>query len=196
MQPLRLVAGLFVALSVIACGAQEPDGSSSGAARAAGPTGSSADSSQASRSSTGAVPHEKLAALFPTISGFKRDAEPKGETDGGISRVQADYQQEGGIAGLSVEMMDVSTNAMMLSAFKQIQSHPGTTKTEIGTQKTMTIAGFPAYEEWTPEAGNGSVGVLVADRFLVTVTGSTVGKVDVIHKAMDAIDLKKIAALK
>jgi hypothetical protein len=193
MKPLCLVAGLCAAISIAACGGSAPDASPAGSTGAA-----SAGSSPGSGSgSSAAVPHEKLAALFPVISGFKREAEPKGDTDGGISRVQADYQQEGGgIGGLSVEMMDVSTNSMMLTAFNEIQRNPRTTKTDIGTQKTTTIAGFPAYEEWTPEAGNGSVGVLVADRFLVTVTGSSVGKVDVIYKAMDAIDLKKIAALK
>lgn len=180
MKPLHAAAGLCLAFCVAACGGSRPDASASD-----------------STASSAAVPHETLATLFPVIPGFKRETEPKGETDGGISRVQGDYQQDGGgMGGLSVEMMDVSTNLTMLAAFKEIQRHPGTTKTDVGTQKTTTIGGFPAYEEWTPEASNGSLGVLVADRFLVTVTGSSVGTVDVIYKAMDAIDLKKIAALK
>lgn len=196
MKPLRLLSGLCLAVSVAACGGGTAHDDSSGTAGA--PAGSSAAATSSSSVTPGAaVPHEKLEALFPAIPGFKRETEPHGETDGGVSRAQADYAQEGGgMAGLSVEMMDVSTNSMMLAAFKEIRRRPDTTKTDIGTQKTTTVAGFPAYEEWTPEGTNGVLSVLLADRFLVTITGSSVGKVDVIYKAMDTVDLKKIAALK
>jgi hypothetical protein len=180
MKPLSLLAGLAVAVFVAAAGSG---------------TASTAPSDSPGQ----VVPHEKLVALFPTIPGFTRDSDPTGTTDPEmhVSRAQADYTQErGGMATLSVEIMDVSTNSMILMPFKEIQRHPGTHNTETGTQKSTTVGGFPAYEEWTPQVGNGVVGILVADRFLVTVTGSSVGKVDVIYKALQSIDLKKIAALK
>lgn len=180
MKPLSLLASLGMAVCVVAGPGAAPSVSFSA------PPGQ-------------VVPHEKLAALFPTIPGFTRESDPTGTTDTEVhvSRAQADYTQEsGGSGALSVEIMDVSTNSMMLAPFKEIQRHPGTHNTETGTQKATTVAGFPAYEEWTPQAGNGVVGILVADRFLVTVTGSSVGRVDVIYKALESIDLKKIAALK
>jgi hypothetical protein len=198
MKALRVLASLGIAALVAGCGAGTADPSSSNAAGAA-TTSSAASSPPSGASSSEVVPYEKLAALFPTIPGFKRESDPKGDTDAAehVSRAQADYTQEGGgMGGLSVEMMDVSTNSVMLTPFKQIQGQSGTHKIGNGTQRSTTVAGFPAYEEWTPEAGNGVVGILIADRFLVTVTGSTVGKVDVIYKAIEAIDLKKIAALK
>lgn len=195
MKPLHLLCSLGLAVGVAACGGSAPDASSSGAG-APGATGSAASGPA---SSSAVVPHEKLAALLPNIPGFTTDAAPRGEThpEDMISRVTASYVAEDRSgASLGIEMMDVSTNAMMLTAFKAIQQNPGTHKTITGTQKTLTIGGYPAYEEWTPEAGNGTVSVLVAERFLIAVTGESVGKVEVIHKAIDAIDLKKIAALK
>jgi hypothetical protein len=33
------------------------------------------------------------------------------------------------------------------------------------------VQGFPAYEEFTAESGHGEIHVLVADRFMVVVTG-------------------------
>jgi len=191
MKPFHVLSVICLGLVTAACG-----GSSAGSDPAA--SASSSAPAPSSSGSTKVVPHEKLVALYPEIPGFKHETEPKGETDTNenVSRVTADYIQDGGIAGLSLEMMDVSTNQVMLAAFKEIQRHPGTQKTAAGTQKTTTIAGYPAYEEWTPEAKNGVVSVLVADRFVVTMTGNSVGDVSVIYKAMDAVDLKKIAALK
>ena len=135
---------------------------------------------------------------MPSMAGWTRDTPPKGETDTeqGVSRVQADYSQPGGMGGISVEIMDVSTNATMLEPFRQALRIQGVEKTSTGTKKATTVAGFPATEEWTPEPTNGVVAVLVADRFAVTVTGSTVGTVAVIYKVLDSIDLKKMAALK
>jgi hypothetical protein len=193
MRAFRVLAGLCVVVGAVACGG----GGDPATSRASVPASSSAAGSPASSSAV--VPHEKLAALFPAIPGFKRESDPRGETDTAqnVSRVQADYTQEGGgMGGLSVEMMDMSENSAMLAPLKESLRIQGTKKTGLGTQRVTTVAGFPATEEWTPEAGNGVVSVLVADRFVVTMTGSSVGNVSVIYKALDSIDLKKIAALR
>jgi hypothetical protein len=79
-----------MAVSVVACGGAADDSATSTAA------GSPAVSSASSPVSGDVVPHEKLAALFPTIPGFKRETDPKGETDTTehVSRVQADYKEK------------------------------------------------------------------------------------------------------
>lgn len=195
MKPLCLVAGFCVAIVwTAACG-----GGSGAAADNASAGSSTAAPASSSGSSSTVVAHQKLAELLPTIPGFKREYEPRGDTDTdqNVSRVQVDYIADAGGAGLSVEMTDVSTNSMMLAPMKVLLKAQGTQHSAGGTtEKATSVAGYPAVEEWTAEAGNGSVTVLVGDRFVVKVEGSTVGKVDVIYKALEAIDLKKVAALK
>ena len=94
-------------------------------------------------------------------------------------------------------MMDVASNLDMLGPLKALLKSTATKTDAIGTtQKVITIGSHVATEEWTPAAGNGTVSVLVGDRFIVTVTGSTVANVGVIHKVVESIDLTKVAALK
>ena len=189
-----IALGLCLVLTTAGCGGASSDGAASTA------TASTTAASTSSSASLKAVPHEKLTELLPTIPGWKRESEPRGDTDTtvNVSRVQVDYVQEGSSgAGLSIEMMDMASNSGMLALIRESLKRQGTWKTADGsTQKSLTVADYPATEEWTPGAGNGTVSVLLSDRFVVTVTGSTVGNVGVIHKVFESIDLKKIASLK
>lgn len=195
MKSVRLMVSLCLAVAGVACGGASGDSTARNDSAA-----STAGSSGSSSSSAKVVPHEKLAELLPNIPGFKRESDVNASTDpdANVSRVQLDYIQDGGgTAGLSVEMMDVAANSVMLAPMKELLRLQGTRQTAAGTEEKVTsIAGYPAAQEWTPQANNGSVSVLVGDRFLIKVTGSSVANVDVISKAVEAIDLKKIAALK
>ena len=154
--------------------------------------------SQAPAASSGSggvtvVPHTALEALLPDLPGWTRGT-PKSETDRAenVSRVTVDYDQPG--STISIEIMDTSRNEHLIgaarSAIASPVASPGTT---VGT---TTIKGFPASEEWTAEAKNGVVQVLVADRFTVAVTGSSVADLATIRAVASAIDLQKLAALK
>jgi hypothetical protein len=192
MKTLRILAGLCLVSISVGCGGGADTSSTGAAGSTAGPASSSA--------SAKAVPHEKLAELLPAMPGWKRETEPKGDTDpsSNVSRVQVSYVEDGTSgAGISVEMMDVASNAEMIAPLRELLKISGTRTGPGGTtQKVINIAGHVATEEWTPEANNGNVSVLVGDRFVVTVTGSTVANVGVIHKVVEAIDLKKVAAVK
>ena len=143
------------------------------------------------------VPHEKLLELLPALPGWTRGV-PQGttDTDEAVSRVQVDYNQGQGIGGLSIEIMDTTMNADILGPLTELLKANRTETVAAGTRKVTTVAGYPATEEWTPEAGNGVISVLVADRFVIGVTGNSVGDVSVLRKVCDAIDVKKLAALK
>ena len=91
---------------------------------------------------------------------------------------------------------DSSLNQMLTSAFLMGAKAGVVEKTADGYTKGTTVAGFPAVESWTPAAKNGELGLLVGGRYLVKVNGSTVPDVETIRKAVEAIDLKKLAALK
>jgi hypothetical protein len=187
MKRIHLPLALCCLLAGVTCGGRA-DRQTSGAPDASAPA-----------SPLRAVPHEKLAELLPILSGWTRESDPRGDTDAAanVSRVHVDYQQDGGTGGIGVEIMDVASNLNMIGPLKALlKSTAAKTDANGTTQKVITVGGHIATEEWTPEAGNGTVSVLVGDRFVVTVTGATVANVGVIHKVIESIDVNKIAALK
>ncbi len=149
-----------------------------------------AEVSQACR----AVSHTQLEALLPVLPGFGRNR-PVGETDNeeAVSRTTVDY--EAGAAVISIELMDSCRNVDMLSQLREFLA-TGPPATRGTLQRSVPIRGFPAYEEWTAESQHGEVHVLVADRFMVKVTGSLVASLAVVEGAAGAIDLQRLAALK
>jgi hypothetical protein len=186
MQPRNPLAVLsLVALIAAACG-----GSTDSTPSASGSATSPAAGTSAKVT---VVPHESLQALLPDLPGWTR-GEVKGDTDRteSVSRVTVDYDK--GESTVSVELMDSSLNPNLLASIKDILkapvASPGT------TVATSTIAGFPAAEEWTAEAKNGVVHVLVADRFMLAVTGSTVPDLATLRRVAETIDLRKLASLK
>ena len=140
------------------------------------------------------VSHSQLEALLPVLPGFGRNR-PKGETDNleAVSRTTVDY--EAGAAVVSIELMDSCRNPDMLSQLREFlaQGPPVTAGT---VMRSLPIRGFPAYTEWTQESQHGEVHVLVADRFMVKVTGGLVESLAVVEGAATAIDLQRLAALK
>jgi hypothetical protein len=177
-------AWLLLAVLTAGCG---------GAGSSGAPAGDRPETSSVSTTKATVVPHESLQALLPDLAGWTR-GEPRGETDRSesVSRVTVNYDK--GESTISIEFMDSSRNEQMLAPLRGILASPAPSPgTTVGTS---TIGGFPAAEEWTAEAKNGSIHVLVADRFMVAVTGSTVPDLATIRAALDAIDLQKLAALK
>ena len=191
MKTPRLLLGFCLVIAG-ACG-----GSADSASGSAPASASSGAASAGSSSSLKAVPHEKLAEFLPNLSGWKREAPPNLDTDtsANVSRVQQSYEKGDG-SSISVEIMDAASNQQMIVPLRELLKVSGTTTTAAGTQKVIKVAGHTAAEEWAADVRNGNVAVLLADRFIVTVTGSMVASLDVIHKVFDSIDLQKLAALK
>jgi hypothetical protein len=161
-------------------------------------TQNSGPATQPPPSSSGAcqvVSHSELEKLFPVLEGFSR-GKPNGETDTGekVSRTTADYEdRSGGAAVISVELMDSCRNPHMLSQLQEFLTTgpPATAGTAF---RSIAVDGYPAYEEWTAESQHTEIHVLVAERFMVKVTGDLLNKGPVLNAA-EEIDLPKLAAL-
>ena len=139
--------------------------------------------------------HSQLEALFPVLSGFTRGM-PKGDTDPqeAVSRTTVDYDDAKHSATISVELMDSCKNPYMLSQLREYLK-TGPPQTQGTVFRSVPYKGFPAYEEWTAESQHTEIHVLVADRFMVKVTGDLVG-LPVVQNAANAIDLQKLATLR
>lgn len=151
-------------------------------------------------SSAKVVPHETLLEFLPNLTGWSQERAPQGETDTteGVSRVQVTYAQQGGIGGISIEIMDTSGNNNILGPLREFIKANRTERSGGGAIETtpVQVLGFPGQQEWTPEAKNGTLSVLVADRFTVGITGNSLANADVMKTTAEAIDLKKLASLK
>jgi hypothetical protein len=143
-----------------------------------------------------AVRQLQLEALLPVLPGFTRGT-PKGETDDteAVSRTTVDYEDRaGGAAVISVELIDSCRNPDMLSQIRQFLK-TGPPATRGTTFRSVPVHGFAAYEEWTAESQHSEIHILVADRFMVKVTGDLVN-LGPVQNAARAIELQKLAALR
>jgi hypothetical protein len=87
-----------------------------------------------------------------------------------VSRTTVDFDRKE--ETISVEIMDSCGNADVLMLMRQtLRTLPPATAGT--TQRHTTVNGYPAYEEFTAESGQGELHVLVADRFMVKVTVGT-----------------------
>ena len=142
-----------------------------------------------------AVPHPQLEALLPTLPGFARQM-PHGETDNqeAVSRTTVDYEEPRGAGTISLELMDSCRNPFMLSQLREyLKTGPPPTRGTVF--RSVPVRGFPAYEEWTAESQHTEIHILVADRFMVKVTGGLVD-VQAVRNAAQSIDLPKLATLR
>jgi hypothetical protein len=183
MNPFRVLSGFCLIASVAACG-----GGSDSATASGGSAPATSNAAAASSGKIDVVPHEKLAAFLPTLPGWTREGDPQGTTDAadGVSRVQVQYIQDAGVASVGIEIMDSSKDPNVLAILRD----------DLKTNKATRFADFPAVQEWHADAGSGTLGILLADRFVVSITGNLIKDFAILQKTADAIDLKKLAALK
>jgi hypothetical protein len=134
-----------------------------------------------------------LEQFYPVMPGWTR-GKPSSETDPEerVSRTTVDFDRK--METISVELMDSCRNPNVLMLIREAlkafpPGGPGT------TQRHTTVHGFPAYEEFTAVSGHGEIHVLVADRFMVKVTGDTTD-LPTVQNAATQIPMQKLAAAK
>ncbi len=166
--------------------------SGTGSAGQTGPAGGAVGAGPASGLTL--VPHTTLETFLPALRDWTRAYQPRGDTDRAesFSRTQVDYER--GPSGLSVEIQDAMKNQNVIGPLVAMLASDAAAQQE-GKTRT-TVGGFPGVQEWTAEARNGEVVVLLADRFTVRVVGSTVPDLDTIRWAVEQVELKKLAGLR
>ena len=181
----RLLVVWAVVTATIACGGANSSGTT-------GQTGPAAGSGPAAGLTL--VPHTTLETYLPALPGWTFEYQPRGDTDTaeGYARIQVNYAR--GENGMSIEIVDTMKNPNVLDPL------PATLASDAAAQQAgltrTTVGGFPGVQEWTPEPRNGEVTVLLSDRFVVKAVGSTVPDLATIRAAVEAVDLKKLAAVK
>ena len=145
------------------------------------------------------VAHEKLVALLPAMAGWTK-GEPEGETTKmgplTMSVGRADYEK--GDLSLTVEITDTLANQMLMGPFMTMLTVAGTgkTKTESGWAQKVTIGGYPGTEVYDTDDKRADVMVILDGRFVVRASISDVPDTAAAKAAVEAVNLKALAALK
>jgi hypothetical protein len=152
-----------------------------------------------SREPVDPVDFRKLKELLPEeIAGLKR-SESSGSKEGAmgftISRAEASYSGESD-ASMQLEILDtggiagVATMALAAWTMADIDK-----ETETGYEKTTKLEGYKAFEKYNSQDKSGELNVLVADRYVVNVSGNNVS-VEQLKSVLGKLDLDKLGELK
>lgn len=152
----------------------------------------------AKQAETGAmrpVPADALKALLPdTLAGLPRtEIESAGGGAGAIGGARAEATYEAGGQRIRLEVVDMAAMGALASlggAFN-IQSDR---ETADGYERTRTEQGGMVHEKWDRASGEGSYGLTVGNRFMVSAEGK-VADIDVLKRAVAAVDTGQVAAL-
>ncbi len=145
-----------------------------------------------------AVPGATLKALLPAeLPGMKRtNASAERTQTMGIDMSTAEGQYDATDASgadVRIKIMDAGNMSGSMRLGMVWASGQYSRETDTGYEKTTTINGCKAMEKYDTQNKEGSLEILVADRFVVEVEGYGV-TMDALKQAVDKIDLKKVAA--
>ena len=142
------------------------------------------------------VGYSQLQAFFPTIAEWT-----KGEADGNdvtvgmsISTAQVTYTK--GDSSVVLEITDTAMNQLVVGQVAAMIKSVNIEQPANGYRKASTVAGFPAIEEWDADTKSAELTVIVAGRFIVKANANDVSDIKPARAVIDAVDLKKLAALK
>jgi len=143
-----------------------------------------------------AVDFEKLIAFLPEPAGWTR-SKPEGEQismGASMSRAEAEYEK--GESSIRLEITDSSFNQLYLAPMSMMLMSTYSERSSKGYKKAASLNGSPGFEEWENEPKEGTVTVVVSNRFVVSARGRNVDNIDAVRSLVQAVDLSKLAALK
>ncbi|MEZ4903265.1 MAG: hypothetical protein R2822_16655 [Spirosomataceae bacterium] len=138
-----------------------------------------------------------LKALLPEdADGLKRkeaSSEKNAMMGFGISTAKASYRDDDG-QDIDVNITDVAGMGAALMGMAAWSMASIDKETETGYEKTTEYQGHKAFEKYNTESKNGEISVLVANRYIVQVSGNNVS-IDKIKSVLSDIDLGKLKDL-
>jgi len=141
------------------------------------------------------VDFKALQAFLPDVSGWEKE-KPKGESmTAPVKFSQAETAYTKDEARIEVKIVDTAMSQMLTMPYQMFLMTGYSTKTDTGYEKATKVAGQPGWEKWDSDAKRAEVGLIVGQRFMVTVEGSNTD-VKTVHDLVGKIDMGKLAGLK
>ena len=142
------------------------------------------------------VDFEQLKALMPEISGWTRGKTSGQQMNMPVSFSQAEASYEKGDSSLKIEITDSALSQLLLMPLSMFMASGFEQKSDEGYTRASPIGGSPGFEEWTNDGKQGEVTAVVGGRFIVKATGRGVDGIEAVRKAVEAVNLSKLASLK
>lgn len=143
-----------------------------------------------------AVDFNILKDLLPDVSGWTKE-NPRGFQssygDFSVSVAEATYVK--GESKIEAVLMDSIGRQEALGGFKMMVEMKFSVQDENHSVKTFNYNGYPATEEYNFKQKNGTLQVLVANRFLVILRGRNIENTEVLKAFFNNFDLKKLESL-
>lgn len=146
------------------------------------------------------VDFRTLKEMLPESIGNLKRTNATGEKNSAmgftVSQTEGDYTSEDGSQRISIKIMDMGSvkGWAGLAAWGWTLGEVDR-ETETGYERTITYKGHKGYEKYDNEYQNGSMEILVAKRYMVSVDGDNV-PMDLIKEGLDEVDLGKLESMK
>jgi hypothetical protein len=142
------------------------------------------------------VSFRDLQMFFPDLDGWEK-AKPTGERMTlPFSFSQAEVRYTKGDARLEMKIVDSGFNQLLLTPYAMLMQTGYEKETQDGYEKSTTVNGQPGWEKWESVSKDGEVNAFVGKRFLLTIEGSNLDDVKVLHEIAGKVDMGKLSALK
>jgi len=142
------------------------------------------------------VDFEQLKTLLPDLSGWTK-SDVKGEqVSFGVSQSVAKALYTKGASTIELNITDSALNQLLLAPLTMMMTTGFQEKSEDGFKRAVTMGGFPGFEDWEKTAQHAQSVAVVANRFIVSADAHHVDDVSVATKAVEAVDLSKLASMK
>ena len=143
-----------------------------------------------------AVDFNALKELLPEVAGWIKE-NPRGFQSSygnfSVSIAEASYLK--GEAKIETVLMDSTGRMEAMGSFKMMSEMKFSVQDDNHYVKTYNLDGYPAVEEYNFKQKNGTLQVLVVDRFLVTLRGRNIENTEVLKSFFKNFDLKKMASI-
>lgn len=143
------------------------------------------------------VDSDELKTLIPDITGWtKGDVHGEMASSAGFSQSNAKAKYTKGESTLELEITDSTANQLLLSPLMMVMASGYEEKSDDGYKKAVQISGFPGFEEWEKGAKHAEATAVVNNRFIVHANAHDVDTTDAARKAVEAVNLTKLASMK
>jgi hypothetical protein len=142
------------------------------------------------------VDANELAALLPSMGApWARSRVDANTLTSPVVFSQARVTYRQGSAYVRIEIVDSAGNQAALAQLTA--SLPAASKAgKDGYARRATLGGYPSWEAWRGSDQHGTLGVLVANRFLATYTGHGVESFQILADLAQRTDLRKLETLR
>ena len=142
------------------------------------------------------IDFEQLKTLIPELPGWTRGDVRGEQVSIGAKMSKAHATYEKGDSSIKLDIVDTSFNQLFLAPLTMFMAVGYEERSDDGYTKSMTLAGSPGFEKWRKQGKDGEVNLLVAKRFMVSAEGNNVESIEVLRKAVQTVDLNKLAGMK